>query len=74
MLRGHEPPVFFIHPQWAVLNDIHVNHQQYLDANGGHRIANDESDHHSIKTDRIAAGGGRWDLLPGLRRPEKEQT
>jgi hypothetical protein len=40
--------------------------QQYLEANGGHRIVNDDSDHHSIKTERVAGGRDRWDRLFGL--------
>ena len=64
-----DEPAFYVCPEWEVLNDIYMKHKQYLDANAGHRVLNDDSDHHSIRTERVADGLGRWDRLPGLGPP-----
>jgi hypothetical protein len=56
-------PEFYIQPEWEVLSGIHRNHQAYLAANDGHRIRNDDSDHHRIETDRVTAGWDAWGQL-----------
>jgi hypothetical protein len=56
-------PEFYVQPEWEVLSGIHRNHQAYLDANDGHRVRNDDSDHHRIETDRVAEGRDAWEQL-----------
>jgi len=54
---------FYIVPEWWIANDIHEKHQVYLDAHGGSRAVNDESNHHRIETERVSQWAGRWDQL-----------
>jgi hypothetical protein len=54
---------FYIVPEWWMANDIHKRHQAYLDAHGGSRAVNDDSNHHGIATTRVSQWAGRWDQL-----------
>jgi hypothetical protein len=57
------PRAGFVVPDECIRLDIHREHQAYLARNGGHRVHNDASQHHSIKVDRIEQWRGKWELL-----------
>jgi hypothetical protein len=56
-------PMYYIVPEWWMQNDIYKNHHEYIDPRGGHRIANDDSVHHKIETDRVAGWRDGWNEL-----------
>jgi hypothetical protein len=54
---------FYIMPEWWIKNNIYTVHQAYLARHGGTRKKNPNSNHHSVKWDRINEWFNRWDLL-----------
>ena len=54
---------FYIVPERWMVNNIHENHQAYLDPHGGSRAVNDDSIHHRIEAERVSQWAGRWDQL-----------
>ena len=44
-------------------NDICDKHEDYLRSHGGSRALGPDSDHHAIRTERVAQWLGRWDQL-----------
>ena len=59
----------YVVPDWWMRNDIYEKHEEYLRAHGGSRALNPESDHHAIRTERVAQWLDRWDQLHVLRSP-----
>lgn len=60
-LSGHKK--FYIAPEHWVKKDIFVKHREYLDRNNGARVSGADSNHHSIKPERVSEWESRWDLL-----------
>lgn len=58
---------FYIAPEHWVKKDIFDKHREYLDRNNGARVSRADSNHHSIKLERVSEWESRWDLL-GLNR------
>ena len=56
-------PLYYVCPDWWIRNDIHMNHQAYLQRHGGTRAKNPASLHHGITRKRIERWEGRWDIL-----------
>ena len=57
----------YVIPEWWMRNDIYEKHEDYLRSHRGSRPVGHESDHHAIRTERVAQWLGRWDQLPVLR-------
>jgi len=60
-LSGHN--MFYIAPEHWVKKDIFEKHREYLDRNNGARVSGADSNHHSIKLERVSEWQSRWDLL-----------
>ena len=60
---AQQPVAFFIVPDDVVRRDIYAAHEAYLARHGGRRAENQESDHHAIRSERVASWQSRWDLL-----------
>jgi hypothetical protein len=56
----------YVVPEWWMLNDISERHDEYLRFREGARSLAPESDHHAIRTERVAEWLDRWDQIPVL--------
>ena len=56
----------YVVPEWWMRNDIYDTHAENLRSHGGSRALSPDSDHHAIRTERVAQWLGRWDQLSVL--------
>jgi hypothetical protein len=57
----------YVVPDWWMRNDIYETHEEYLRWRSESRSLNPESDHHAIRTERVAQWLDRWDQLHVLQ-------
>ena len=53
----------YVVPDWWMRNDIYDTHEDSLRTRGGSRALSPDSDHHAMRTKRVAQWLGRWDQL-----------
>ena len=53
----------YVVPDWWMRNDIYDKHEDYLRSHRGTGALSPDSDHHAIRTERVAQWLGRWDQL-----------
>ena len=53
----------YVVPDWWMRNDIYDTHADSPRTHGGARALSPDSDHHAIRTERVAQWLGRWDRL-----------
>jgi hypothetical protein len=58
-----DQPKYWIVPEWWIRSDIHEAHQRYIQKHDGHRVRNDESNHHSIEQSRLKQWEEHWEIL-----------
>lgn len=59
---GDEPGFWIVPDKW-IRNNIYTEHHKYLEKNNGHRPKNDDSNHHSIKENRLIEWQDKWEIL-----------
>jgi hypothetical protein len=62
------PPIYYVVPQWWMLNHIHVRHNEWLATHGGRRPVNPQATHFAISPKKVTEWRDRWDVL-GIFEP-----